>query len=292
MRNALVQLPANGSSELDCFFGESPVWIEELGEFFYIDYLGGRVFGYKPGSGTTRRIKCTLEGRFVGLVQTAKHQALLLTEAGLFLLDLISGETRLFGELRGANDGKCDGLGRLWVGARKDGIVYLCRVTNSAIDRFPTMLSSCNGPAFSPDHKRMYISDTARGSIFRYDFDLESGGFSNQQLFAVLKGGIGPDGIACDCEGNVWVCHYGGGQTLCYSPDGTSIKQISLPVPGVTSCTFGARDRKTLFITTSVRRYGNEPVHEPLELSSAPIFSLRCSVAGSSDGRFELAPAR
>lgn len=81
----------------------------------------------------------------------------------------------------------------------------------------------CNGLCFSPDYKRMYITDTgalqAHGAApngsnisinYRcpatiYSFDVVENGarLANRQMFAYTDAGI-PDGIKCDTAGNVY----------------------------------------------------------------------------------------
>lgn len=80
-----------------------------------------------------------------------------------------------------------------------------------------------NGLCFSPDYKRMYVTDTAAmqahatpgnghnvayhprlpSSIYAYDVVGDGTGLANRQTFAYCDTGV-PDGIKCDEQGNVY----------------------------------------------------------------------------------------
>lgn len=81
----------------------------------------------------------------------------------------------------------------------------------------------CNGLCFSPDYKKLYVTDTGavqahgtpgNGQNFSlnprlpssiYEFDVVDGGtrLANRKFFAYCSSGV-PDGIKCDDEGNVY----------------------------------------------------------------------------------------
>jgi gluconolactonase len=67
--------------------------------------------------------------------------------------------------------------------------------------------------------------------------------------FAFLPGGEGPDGMAFDEAGNLYVAHYGGGKVAVFAPSGEMTEEIPVPGANVTNVAFGGRDRRTLVIT-------------------------------------------
>jgi len=67
--------------------------------------------------------------------------------------------------------------------------------------------------------------------------------------FAFLPGGEGPDGMAFDEAGNLYVAHYGGGRVAVFAQSGEMIERIPIPGAKVTNVAFGGADRRTLVIT-------------------------------------------
>jgi len=92
----------------------------------------------------------------------------------------------------------------------------------------------CNGLCFSPDHSKMYITDTGsvqgpvpdrRKPATIYEFDVVDEGtrLANRRLFAYCDDGI-PDGIKCDVDGNVYSgC---GDGVHVWAPDGLLLGKI------------------------------------------------------------------
>src|SRR3546814_1311660 len=55
-----------------------------------------------------------------------------------------------------------------------------------------------NGPAFSPNYRTLYHSDTAKGTIYAFDLSPD-GKIANKRVFATIPEGDGyPDGMTCD----------------------------------------------------------------------------------------------
>ncbi|MEO1376536.1 MAG: SMP-30/gluconolactonase/LRE family protein [Cyanobacteria bacterium J06635_10] len=107
-----------------------------------------------------------------------------------------------------------------------------------------------NGIAFSPDEKRLYVSDSENLHI--RVFDVKSDGtLTNSRIFAELPGpkdkGV-PDGMKVDIKGNVY-CSGSGGVWI-FSPSGELLDKIAVP-ESVTNLAWGDEDYKTLYITAS-----------------------------------------
>ncbi|KAI0018224.1 hypothetical protein F4780DRAFT_771841 [Xylariomycetidae sp. FL0641] len=108
-----------------------------------------------------------------------------------------------------------------------------------------------NGPVFSPDGRAMYVADTPRHRVYRFDYDVEAGRATNRRLFVEVPDGGLPDGMAVDVEGHVWVAVNAKGRLHRYAPDGTCSAVVEVPGAKMTSCpVFGGREMKTLFITS------------------------------------------
>jgi gluconolactonase len=107
-----------------------------------------------------------------------------------------------------------------------------------------------NGIGFSPDEKRLYVSDTGASHVsggpkhirlFDVDHD---GTLSNGRVFAECTVGFF-DGFRCDTEGRVWASADDG--VHCYDPDGTLIGKVLVPET-VANVEFGGPKRNRLFI--------------------------------------------
>jgi gluconolactonase len=113
-----------------------------------------------------------------------------------------------------------------------------------------------NGLCFSPDESLMYINDTPRALIRRYDMAAD-GTLSGGSLFfdgigsGVIEEGI-PDGMKCDQRGNVWVTGPGGVWVI--SPQGEHLGVIGVP-ENVGNLAWGGADWTTLYMPSSTSLY-------------------------------------
>lgn len=124
----------------------------------------------------------------------------------------------------------------------------------------------------------MYHSDTARKTVWRYDYDTTTGSAENGRVFARVEDGSGPDGAAVDSEGFYVCAAFGGGCVLRFDPDGRLERRIEMPARYVTMPAFGGPDLSTLFVTSATF-----PVPEP-ERASRPnegaLFELEAPARG------------
>jgi gluconolactonase len=121
-----------------------------------------------------------------------------------------------------------------------------------------------NGLCFSPDEKKMYISDTAGPPSVIRIFDVtEDGKLTNDRIFHDLKdtnGGIADD-MRVDVDGNLWCAggwspnkNFNG--VSVYAPDGTPLGRIVLPEVAANLCFGGLNHRhSTLYICASHSLY-------------------------------------
>src|SRR6202000_2022198 len=88
--------------------------------------------------------------------------------------------------------------------------------------------------------------------IDAFDFDAAGGDLSRRRtIVQITESGVAPDGLTVDDSGDLWVALWGGGALRRYSPDGSLLMTVPVPVDRPTSCAFGGPDRATLFVTTS-----------------------------------------
>lgn len=233
-----------------CEVGECPVWTGS--DWLWVDNVRGMVC--TPNGESAADAVCAVPKSDGGLLVVTAHEVTgHATPAG----------TRF-------NDGKCDGLGRLWIGTMAASAgspgrgVLFCfdgHDLRAAADGFDV----CNGLGWSPDHRLMYFTDTGRRVIYRYDFDLAAGMLGDRSVFHHFPDGGKPDGLAVDAEGCVWSALWDGACLVRLSPDGEIIDQIDLPVQRPTSVAFGNGE---MLITSA--RMGLTPA----QLTDAPLSGL------------------
>jgi sugar lactone lactonase YvrE len=152
------------------------------------------------------------------------------------------------------NDSKLDRSGRLWVGTfdlpetEPRGILY-CVEPNGQWSVGDSGFAVCNGPAFSPDGRTMYFSDSIGRRVLAYDVSPTSRIPANRRVFASFEDGV-PDGLTVDAEGGLWCALYGAGRLVRFAPDGSVLKSYDLPCPIVTAAGFGGPGMTHLFVTT------------------------------------------
>ena len=116
------------------------------------------------------------------------------------------------------------------------------------MERIDQGLAFPNGVAISPDGASVYLAETYRNRILRYPIAAD-GTIGGRSEFAPVPGEHGPDGMACDERGNLYVAHYGGGKVVVLAPTGALLQEIPVPGANVTNVAFGGPDRRTLVIT-------------------------------------------
>jgi gluconolactonase len=104
-----------------------------------------------------------------------------------------------------------------------------------------------NGVAFSPDGNFLYVTDTLKKAILR--FEIKRAQIRNEQTFVDMsadKRAGAPDGVKVDKNGDVFATGPGGLWII--SPTGKHIGTILTPTP-LTNLAFGGEDLRTLYLT-------------------------------------------
>jgi sugar lactone lactonase YvrE len=260
--------------------GESPVWHPREQALYYCDIPGHQLQRFDPASGELRHWQFDTD--VASLAPRLNGQLLLAMRDGLWHFDPVSGERARVAAapydpaVERFNDGKCDPLGRFWVGTiyepRAPARASLNCFTHGQLEARVAGLTVCNGLAWSPNGRTIHWSDTKAHTIYAADFDAATGTLSQRRAFAsfpvkqpgqALDGyGGRPDGAAMDAEGCYWAAMFEGGRLIRLSPDGEVIREVTLPVRCPTMPCFGGADLRTLYITTSRE---NRPAAELIE---------------------------
>lgn len=263
--------------------GEGPTWSPRDSALYWVDILTPSVHCYDNQKGVDTEVKV---GSMVSVaIPKATGGLLVATPGGLMTLDLDSKNLSFFCHPESDrpgnryNDGKCDRMGRLWIGTLDMGTAAnrgnLFRVdADGTWKKMDSGFTVANGLGWSPDNKRMYFADSPRRTIYVYDFDLLAGTVSNRRPFITLDAGDGtPDGMTVDEDGCLWIAIWDAWRVSRYSPDGQEMLRIKMPIPRPTSCCFGGANLDTLYITSASVRL-NEAALAAAPLSGS-LFSIR-----------------
>ena len=280
--------------------GESALWHPREQVLYWIDLFGSKIHRLDPATGSIVHWPVP-DAQTVGSIVFATQDRLIVAaQHELRLLDLKQGTFSFFADPdacrpgMGYNDSKVDRSGRYWLGnydiaeAEPRGILYrVHRDGRSAVGDAGFVV--CNGPAFSPDNRILYFSDTLARRLLSYEVNTETGVLSRRRVFTAIPTDEGlPDGLTVDREGHVWCAHYGAGCVSRFAPDGNRVEKIGLPVPHVTSCALGGADLRTLYVTSgwspSVTAAGQDG-----DIGGA-LFARRVEVPGLPETMFDPLP--
>jgi xylono-1,5-lactonase len=242
--------------------GEGLLWCPGHGTLFWVDIIGQRLWSLTLADDRVtcwrmpERIGWVVErdGR-EGLLAGLKSGIAAITLDPLEVAPLVAPEPdRPQNRL---NDAKADAAGRLWFGSMDDGgteasgALYRLDPGGAPV-RLDDGYRVTNGPAFSPDGRTLYHTDSGRGLVYRFALAAD-GTLGPRQTFIAFEEGWGsPDGMTADAEGCLWIAHWGGARVSRFGPDGRLIRSIALPASNITNCTFAGAGLDRMFVTSAM----------------------------------------
>ncbi|WP_329001482.1 SMP-30/gluconolactonase/LRE family protein [Kribbella sp. NBC_00709] len=123
-----------------------------------------------------------------------------------------------------------------------------------------------NGMLLTPDGRTLIISESFAGRLTAFDVDPD-GGLSNRRVFAE---NLGPDGIALDAEGAIWV-QTGSEAVVRVAEGGEILQRIDLAENRAPfALALGEFDGPTLFILTAEWRMNEAITDNIARLTSGP----------------------
>ena len=294
--------------------GESPFWHPQEQMLYWVDIPGKQLLRANIYMGTVETWDmpsepgCIAPAASGGLVIALRH--------GIFRAKTWGGPLQPLATLdydpahMRANDGKCDALGRFWVGtidetrAKKNAALYCIDARDMAATGSPRVsckisptagMTTANGLAFSPDNRSLYWADTPSHTVWAWDFDESDAAMTAQRVFTSFapkpagwqanpaasdNGGYRgrPDGAAVDVQGNYWIAMFEGRRVCQLAPDGSLLAEFAVPLQCPTMPCFGGEDLKTLYLT-SARHHRSASELEAYP-HSGQVLSMRVEVAG------------
>lgn len=250
--------------------------VDGAGNLYFSDVTNGGVFRRRPDGSID-----TVVPKRRGVGGIALHADGGLVISGKNICHVRDGQTRILLALDGVpgfNDLFTDAEGRVYTGSmrsnpfsesgpRTPGECYRIDAEGRATELYRGV-SLTNGIGFSPDGRTIYHSDTALSQIHVHRLD--PSGKATPATPIRVEGG--PDGLAVDAEGGVWVALYQAGAVQRYLPSGAADKQIKVPARAVTSLCFGGADLRDLYVVTADN--SDDPSR------GGTVFRMRSDVAG------------
>ncbi len=256
MNEAMVVLDAGA------VLGECPVWSVAEGALYWVDIESKTVNRFDPTTG--RNAARLVPGKVGAIAIRGEGQLLAAVGTELGMLDFTTGDYEPWkpvepgGTGNRLNDGRCDPVGRFWVGSMYDPTSARIRSghlhrTDASGDQLTLLddVGVANGLAFTPDGTTMYFADTFDRTVWAFDYDVDTGTPSNQRVFLDMGDLPGkPDGACVDEEGGYWLACVRGGALIRVLPSGVVERSIELPVSSPTMCAFGGTDLDVLYVTS------------------------------------------
>ena len=268
--------------------GEGPIWDNRANCLWWVDSEWHLIHKTSPSTGNDTIYG---SGEFVGSVAlTDSGRLALARKNNLAWLDPAKGELKTFCriepdiESNRLADGKCDSSGRFWFGSmstrfQNTGILYCYDPMRNRLRRMATGITIASGLGWSPNNSVMYFTDSPSRCISKFEFDTLSGRISNREILIDLcdRSPAVPAGLSIDAEGTIWSTQWNGSCLLRISPRGEILEEIPLPVRRPTSCSFGGKCNRTLFITSSSQNLGFSK--STTGISDGDLFALEVNVS-------------
>ena len=286
-----------------CQLGESPFWHPHEQMLYWVDIPGKKIqranvyLGSVESWDLPTEPGCIAPAASGGLVMALRHGVFRARTWGgplqhIATLDYDPSRMR-------ANDGKCDALGRFWIGTvdesrqAHDAALYCLDGRGGGTATLSQKVgpaSTANGLAWSPDGRTLYWADTPAHVVWAWDFEPDSCTLGQRRTFHQFgpkptgwqfdqpsyQGR--PDGAAVDIEGNYWVAMFEGRRLCQFAADGRLLAELPAPLQCPTMPCFGGDDLRTLYLTSACyHRSADELQAFPL---SGCVLSMRVEVPG------------
>jgi sugar lactone lactonase YvrE len=241
----------------DLYFPESLRW--HGGSLWFTDQYGGTICRIDD-SGC--KIMARVPGRPGGLGWTRDGTLLVVAMERRWIMSLApGGALALYADLSElmpayANDMLVDSIGRAYVGnygfdyegGEAQASTHLVRVDPDGYRRVESPeLMFPNGAVLIHSGGTLVVAETFGDRLTSMTV-AGDGHLHDPEVLVELPTGSGPDGIAVDGEGRIWVACAFTSQVLAVTRDGDVVAQIDIPGEGVYCAEVGGPDGRTLFL--------------------------------------------
>jgi gluconolactonase len=261
-------------------WGEGPAWLPATRRLRFSDIPNDRILEYDPVTGRTTVHRSGVEfvngrtlDRELRVVQCSHGLRRIEREHDGVVTPIVSRWAG--GRFNSPNDVVVAADGSIWFtdppygihesgreghpGVSDYGACYVFRHDEATGETAPVITDMVhpNGLAFSPDERRLYVSDSASardpdGNHHILVLDVIDGcRLASPRVFAVIEPGL-PDGLRVDEHGNVWTSAHDGVYVL--DPEARELGRIGVPEK-TANLVFGGADGRRLFITASSSLY-------------------------------------
>lgn len=268
--------------------GEGLLWSDREQSLYWVDIIGRRLNRLRLESG---EIAGWTMPEMIGWVIEREHEPGLIAglHSGIYRLQLdplaLEAIHRPEPDLpdNRRNDAKADHRGRIWAGSMDVGCAKqagsLFRLDpDGSLHVMDGGYIIANGPAFSPDGRWLYHTDTARRTVYRFALH-DDGSLGPREPYILFEQEWGrPDGMTSDAEGGLWIAHWDGARVTRFV-DGRPERAIRLPTPQITNCCFAGPDLDRMFVTSAADGRADDPL-------AGALFELEPGVRGLPAGRY------
>jgi sugar lactone lactonase YvrE len=279
---------------------EGPTWDPADGQVTWVDLEAGRILtapwdderaalGEVASVSVGEQVGCVFplgDGRFLA----ALTRELAIVDAG----GVVARSAELTPPGTRFNDGKIDPAGRLLVGTLALDEVgtdhLLLRLEHDGtVTTLDSDIGLSNGLDWSPDGSTFYSIDTPASTVYRRDYDIESGRVGERSVFIDLDGAF-PDGMTVDADGNLWIAIWGGHEVRCYDASGRRLldSTVTVDAPHVSSVAFVGAQLDQLVITSANRDLS--PEHRVRWPHAGGLFVAHPGVRGAAPTRWREVP--
>jgi len=242
-----------------CETGEGPLWHPDHHVVYFVDIPRGELYAYDPAGDDHELV---YETDVIGGYTIERDGALLLfedagrverwTPNGAEPATDASEEFPETGETR-FNDVIADPEGRVFAGTMPtdDRLGALYRFDpDGTVERVVEDVDVSNGMGFAPGVEQFYYTESGAGTIYRYDYDRDTGAIAGRESWVTVDEGI-PDGMTVDESGDVWSARWNGSALYRYTPGGEQAGAVGFPARKVSSVTFGGPGYSDAYVTTA-----------------------------------------
>ena len=148
-------------------------------------------------------------------------------------------------------------------------VFYLPPGPGAKVELFADNLAYPNGIALSSNGQRVYIAEFDKKRIISKPSKNAKKSPETAFVFCRLEGGIGPDGMAVDSEGNLYVAEFFAGEIAIFDKDGFAYGALRMPKDAGPMVTNLAIHEGYLYVTEGMK---NEVWRLKIKKTKAPLF--------------------